>query len=137
MWSTGTSREYGFTLLELLVVIALIGLLASVGAQTVLHSGAHLDQQADRVEQSLHRANIQARKSGLPVYIACAQLAKDSTELPEDDTSGTSCRSGHNPKDSLTFYPDGSSSGETIEIQVGDDQVRLLVDWLSGEIARD
>ncbi len=137
MWLTGINHEWGFTLLELLVVIALIGLLTSVGAQTVFHSRTNLDQQVERVEQNLHKASMQARESGLPVIIDCARLVKGPTGLSEGDTFETSCHSGNYTKDSLTFYPDGSSSGEIVEIQIGNDHVRLFVDWLSGEIARD
>lgn len=136
MWATGTALE-GFTLLELLIVIALIGLLAAAGAQILIRSGADLDRQTNRVEQRLYLARKQARESGLPVSIECVRLGLEQARLATGEMWGARCYSGQRPVDSLTFYPDGSASGETIEIRVGEKRVRLSVDWLSGEIIAD
>lgn len=128
MWGTGTDRERGFTLLELLVVIALIGLLASIGAQATFFSTTGLDRLADRVENRLRTARQQARESGQPVVVTCPA---------RDGAAGVTCQRGLNRVEALTFYPDGSSSAATIELRNDTRRILFSMDWLSGEIARE
>lgn len=137
MWLVGINHERGFTLLELLVVIVLIGLLASVGAQTIFHLGNTLNREADRIEQRLYQASIQARESGLKVSVACARLLSGPVGASSHDAPSVSCRSESGPMDFLTFYPDGSSSGGSIKLRTDIEHIILSVGWLSGEVIRE
>lgn len=128
MWGTGTNRERGFTLLELLVVIALIGVLTSIGAQTTFLPAMSLDRLANKVEGRLHAARQQARESGRSVTVSCPE---------RENVASVTCQRGLDGEAALTFYPDGSSNAAGIELRDGKRHIFISVDWLSGEIARE
>ncbi|AKJ29725.1 pilus assembly FimT family protein [Caldimonas brevitalea] len=123
-------REAGFTLLEMLVVVAVIAILTSIGAQTLFRSGSELDRQVARVERRLQAARLQARTTGSTVLLPCQALATASN-------SRLSCRRDGAPLPALAFYPDGSTSGGALDIDTDSDGARLSLDWLSGGVVRD
>lgn len=140
MSATGTSRERGFTLLELLIVVALIGLLSLVGAQSGFRSQSELDTLADRVERTLSATRQTAREQGASVSIRCNMLGGPSSPTSRDGgdpSPAIHCRSDGRPVDVLTFYPDGSTSGGTVEIGAGAQQAHIAIHWLTGAVTRD
>ena len=66
--AAGSSRTRGFTLLELIVVIAIIAM-ATAGVSFALRdsSAAALDREADRLAALLESARAQSRASGVAV----------------------------------------------------------------------
>jgi len=66
--AAGSSRTRGFTLLELIVVIAIIAM-ATAGVSFALRdsSAATLDREADRLAALLESARAQSRASGVAV----------------------------------------------------------------------
>jgi prepilin-type N-terminal cleavage/methylation domain-containing protein len=66
MQSAGTSRRYGFTLLEMLVVILITGLLASAATLTLLHSSesSTLNDALRRIEYVDSVTRHAARREG-------------------------------------------------------------------------
>jgi prepilin-type N-terminal cleavage/methylation domain-containing protein len=121
------SRSAGFTLIEMLVVLTVMGLLAGiVAARTGPASGGRY--QAQSAEQTLRAAIadavLTARRSGRPAAVAPGELVEGAALQPllAAPRAGT-----------LLFYPDGSSTGGLIAVK---GRPILEVDWLTGE-ARD
>lgn len=137
----GTSNERGLTLLELLVVIVLIGLLATVGAQAIPGDGRQLQSATDHIEHQLRTARLRALKTGRSVNIPCNELTAPrqavSARLNQDSAVPGSCIGSRGPAVGVTFFADGSSSGEVIELAVGKERVRIHIDPLTGASTLD
>lgn len=137
----GTSNERGLTLLELLVVIVLIGLLATVGAQAIPGDERRLQRATDHVEHQLRMARLRALKTGSSVNIPCNELTAPrqaaSAGLNEDSAVPGSCIGSRGPAVGVTFFADGSSSGEVIELAVGKGRVRIHINPLTGTSTLD
>lgn len=137
----GTSNERGLTLLELLVVIVLIGLLAAVGAQAIPGDGRRLQSATDHIEQQLRMARLRALETGRSVTIPCHELTSPrkakSAPLKNDSGAPVSCIGASGPAAGVTFFADGSSSAETIELVAGKERIRIHIDPLIGSSTRD
>lgn len=137
----GTSNERGLTLLELLVVIVLIGMLATVGAQAIPGDGRRLQSATDHIEHQLRKARLRALKTGHSVTIPCHELTspRQATSAPHDRNSSApgACIGARGAAAGVTFFADGSSSGEVIELAVGQERVRIHIDPLTGTSTLD
>lgn len=93
MSATGTNDERGFTLVEALVVLAILGMIAAIGFPAMDRAiGAQQRRLAAiEAEAAFHAARAQAIRTARPV------------------------KAGHG----LVFYPDGSSSGGTVTLDSG------------------
>lgn len=139
--ATGTSNEFGFTLLELLIVIVLLGLLSAVGAQIIPSKTDYLEKSANLAEHKLRKARLNAMKTGNTHFIACQDLIRKNisasmTNAPDISLS-YSCMLADEPSDGVFFYADGSASGEVIKLTVKDATLRITIDWLTGAIRRE
>lgn len=107
MSATGTNDERGFTLVEALVVLAILGMIAAIGFPAMDRAiGAQQRRLATiEAEAAFHAARAQAIRTARPV------------------------KAGHG----LIFYPDGSSSGGTVTLDSG---LRLSVIAGTGAIER-
>lgn len=141
----GSTREQGFTLLELLVVLVLLALAATLAFPLAnrSRSGLVLRAAAFDVAAELRatrtaalRSNSErtfnvdlqtryfwsdARREPRPI---AHQLALDVVVPSSEQTGPTSAR--------LRFFPDGSSSGGTILIKEPGRVAKVSVDWLTG-----
>lgn len=135
MLATGIRPEAGFTLLELVMVLALLGLLGAAGAQVMPTSRTTLEHHASRIERHLINERRYARSDGIPRSIDCATLASSGRATVSHASLQTRCVDQGRTADVLWFFPDGSSSGGTVEIRSGSDYIYLAVNWMSGEIA--
>jgi prepilin-type N-terminal cleavage/methylation domain-containing protein len=137
--SVSGSREVGFSLLELLIVVALLGLLAWMGAQalpswrqspTVLRAG---------LSKLLQDARQRSLQSGGAVSVGCHAVEEKLTDLLGHENASEiqfRCRSAiaaPSGEDAIVFYPDGSSSGGLVSFDLERRQ-RLDVDWFSGQM---
>lgn len=117
------SREAGFTLVEILVVLAILSMVALLAVPAMRGQGVGISAQRDLagLKSELRQAHSQALASGasadvrVPDGLSYAPLLK----IDEPDPS------------IIRFYADGSSSGG--EILSGEHAI-VRIDWLTGEV---
>lgn len=134
----GTGNERGVTLLELLVVIVLLGLLSAIGAQVIPGDERRLQSASERVEHRLRKARLSAMRSGAAVFVPCESMASsrrgEAAKADRDTGFTVSCTSAAGRERGITFFPDGSSSGEAVELMSGRTRTRIRVDALTGSL---
>nr|WP_225737215.1 GspH/FimT family pseudopilin [Dyella acidiphila] len=139
-------RQQGFTLLEMLAVIILIGVAAAAVSVSVAHSlaSARINAAASELAGALRTTRTQAIVHGQPRYFQVN--LRDGTyrgadqrdmRLPKgmdlEVTSAKKDQSGDVAR--INFYPDGSSTGGRITIRSGQREWHVNVSWLTGAIS--
>ncbi len=138
-------RRAGFTLLEALVVMALIGLAAGMASQLLRPPSARLRlETAMRTFCSTLRAtraraiatnseasvivDLLGKTYASPVGAPGAFPADASITLDVATTQQVTARSG-----AITFFPDGGSTGGDMILQTPEARARIGVNWLTGD----
>lgn len=124
MSATGRVDQYGFTLIEMLVVLAVLGLVSGIAFPAVERSIAHQQFRlaAGEIEAALHESRAMAIATGSRTAFS-----------PQDLARGIALDV---PRVGLTFYPDGSASGGTISVSSGPRSTRFAIDAATGLIRR-
>lgn len=135
----------GFTLLETIVVLALVGLLAGMGTQLLRPPSGRLKLEgaARQLCATLRATRSRAIGTNSEASVAIDLDRKSYSSpvggdglLPEGaairldvaNSQRLGPRSG-----AITFFPDGSSTGGDITLQTPDARATIGVNWLTGE----
>jgi len=136
MWAIGHRNNTGFTLLELLVVLCVIGLLSAAGSVVLSGSeGRQISRNALAVSEFLKAVRRSAQTNGKAqrVEMAGRSLSAVGDGAMVKTPGNMAMRfvaTGkiHVPADGIVFYPDGSSTGGVIELSLKGVTRRIEVD---------
>jgi general secretion pathway protein H len=135
----------GFTLLELLVVLAVVSLLAGVTLPYLRFGGvdARTAAQDMAAELSLARARALAthRPADLVIDGVSRRFGLDGAldhDLPKGLTLTWALPTGQvdGKRAAITFFPDGGSTGGRLVFSGRGRDAAIEIDWLAGSIRR-
>lgn len=143
----GSVKVKGFTLIELLVVMAIVGIMvASVAtnigsgnSSTVLKGGAREVASALRYARGhamTHRIestfsfNLEDNSYRLTDKTKQYKLSKD-IEVSLDVAQS---QSQDKKRGAIRFFPDGSSTGGRVTLEIEENKRQLDVNWLTGQV---
>lgn len=118
----------GFTMLEMLVTVAILAAMLAVAASTARGpSGqALLKAEAIRIANEAMTARLRAMDSTEPQTY---RPVSDQIEI-------TPCDGGIDAP-TLVYRRDGGTDTQTLCLRTNDRELRLKVDWLTGQIVED
>lgn len=140
-------KAFGFTLLEVLIVLVIGGLLMGVVA-TSLSEGPVLRKAARDMAASLRHARATAVMYQQPLvwkldtqaqtYWLDGGKSSEKRQLHKAVTAKlntTASEVGTNGQGGIRFYPDGSSTGGSVELAYNQQAFKVNVEWVTGRVS--
>ncbi|CDX21263.1 General secretion proteinH [Mesorhizobium plurifarium] len=138
----------GFTLIEMMVVLAIIAVVAAIAAPGIVHRyrSESLETLSSEIVAQIRMSRMVAIATARPQQIVIdlgdrtvRPDARPTLGLPPDVkmtviTGRETVADGRQTV--LTFLPDGSSSGIEIDLQRGGQVAHIAVNWLTGLASR-
>jgi len=140
------ARAHGFTLLEMLAVILLIGIAAvavSISVTQGLASArvrAASSELAGAMRATRAQAIVRGQEQNFDVDTQAnsyRNVKQQDVRLPKGLRLSITSAKEDQPNDHtarIRFFPDGSSTGGRITLQSGERQWHVNVSWLTGEV---
>lgn len=140
------SREQGFTLVEMIVVIAIMALVVVMALPSSRHSAKvrQLDTLARSLAADLRRARLEAigenREAALVIDLKKRLAHRASSgagiEIPEDVAIDIVTARGDiaTTAAAFRFFPDGTATGGHIDLGLEGEKRRIAVQWLTGRV---
>jgi general secretion pathway protein H len=141
--------DRGFTLLELLVVVALLSLFVTLGSAWLpgFYDRAVVADAETRIERELTNLGASARRTARDRIIQL-RIEPGGLLLEEDDRTirlgggfesawTAAAEAGTNDNvGKIAFFGTGGSSGGKLKISRGKAEAELAIDWLTGSVRR-
>lgn len=136
MTAPGAHAANGFTLLEMLVVIAIMGLVAGLVFPAITQgvAGAEFRAAAAGVEAQVRGAKAAAIRRGLMVPVVIDTGGESIRRAPSGSFRVPKAMQLELPQRGLRFFQDGSSNGGDVVLADGQRSFRLHVDADTGKI---
>ena len=142
------TRQRGVTLLELLVVLALMALLATVtlpllgsGVSTTAMKGAARELAAG-LRQARSEAMASRRETLVMIDLEGRRFVVGDEPKPRMMPGGIEVKLFTAQMDivndkvgGIRFYPDGGSNGGRVTLAAGERKFEVDIDWLTGRVA--
>lgn len=134
MLASQKRRNHGFTLLELLIIISLLSLLSAVGARA--YRARNSTPYFEAIIDTLERTKLRAINEGRRIDLTCNDIASTAISglSHQFSMSCTSTLPSPQENTTLSFFPDGSSSGGLITLKTSGQSNTIKIDWLTGKL---
>ena len=140
MSATGRAGEAGTTLIEALAVVAILGIVASIGFPVIQRSLATLSRRETEavVTARLRQTRSDAMRADRIAVFAVSRDGRSYTAPGGGFVSApTGVRLGSRTGPLIAFYGDGSSTGGEVRIGRGGREAVVRVSPATGAIAED
>lgn len=137
----------GFTILEMIISLALIGMLIGISSKLVRGPGGRIEIESSmrglcRSLRASHALSM-ARNNEIIFRIDYNKHSYFSDGIQErflsKDIIINAITSRYGPQNetlnTITFFPDGSSSGGDIFLAIGSYKAKISVNWLTSEVS--
>jgi general secretion pathway protein H len=134
MLASQKHHNRGFTLLELLIVISLLSLLSAVGARAYRERNS--TPYFEAIINTLDHAKLRAINEGRRIDLTCNDIASAARTGLSHQFYMSCASTLPSPQENTTisFFPDGSSSGGLITLKNSGHNNTIKIDWLTGKL---
>jgi len=145
--TTSRAREGGFSLIELMVVMLIVSMLFALVGVSISRSiqGAEIRNASREIVAGIRhtrgQAIIQREQQTFQVDAdskTWTAAEREPVEIPEGlDITINTARSEMTGENAggIRFYPDGASTGGSVELLAGERTWTVEVSWLTGEVS--